>query len=324
MQGLRLKRPDEPWWKALLALLGWLFLLVGLAGLAVRQLHSSSQTLIVMAAFARYVLLGGLVALILLAISWRRVGMVLALVATIGAVATQLPLYLASGAAASGPQLTLMQSNLKIGAADPATIVREVRARQVQVLATEELTPVERDRLVAAGLSTLLPYRLDAAHTGGQGLALWSKYPMSDEQNHPGFELGVLSARIALPGGESPTVFAVHILPPWPESPAVWLKELPKLQAILATQQGQVVVAGDFNATVDDAQFRALLRNGFQDAADQSGAGYLATYPADRWYPPLIAIDHVLTRRAKAENLSTIEVPGSDHRSLLVHLRLTT
>jgi endonuclease/exonuclease/phosphatase (EEP) superfamily protein YafD len=81
-----------------------------------------------------------------------------------------------------------------------------------------------------------------------------------------------------------------------------------------------VVVAGDFNATVDHAQFRDLLDHGYSDAAEQSGAGYLPTYPNDRWYGPLIGIDHVLVRGMRAGSVDTYGLPGSDHRALLARL----
>jgi endonuclease/exonuclease/phosphatase (EEP) superfamily protein YafD len=81
-----------------------------------------------------------------------------------------------------------------------------------------------------------------------------------------------------------------------------------------------VVVAGDFNATVDHAQFRDLLDHGYADAAESSGAGYLPTYPTDRWYGPLIGIDHVLFRGMQADSADTYDLPGSDHRAVLARL----
>ena len=83
---------------------------------------------------------------------------------------------------------------------------------------------------------------------------------------------------------------------------------------------GPVIVPGDFNATVDHAQFRDLLGGGFDEGALDSGAGYLPTYPTDRWYPPLLGIDHVLSRGLWAESARTYDLPGSDHRALLVRL----
>ena len=59
-----------------------------------------------------------------------------------------------------------------------------------------------------------------------------------------------------------------------------------------------VIVAGDFNSTPDMRQFRDLLTNGYRDAVEQTGAGFAPTFPSRTWHPPLITIDHVLTRQA--------------------------
>jgi endonuclease/exonuclease/phosphatase (EEP) superfamily protein YafD len=76
-------------------------------------------------------------------------------------------------------------------------------------------------------------------------------------------------------------------------------------------------VAGDFNATYDVQPFRRLLRNGYRDAAEQGGSGFTPTYPANATPPPLIAIDHILTRRCTATSTDVVPLPGSDHRGLV-------
>ena len=78
-----------------------------------------------------------------------------------------------------------------------------------------------------------------------------------------------------------------------------------------------VIVAGDFNSTPDMRQFRDLLTNGYRDCANQTGAGFAPTFPSRTWHPPLITIDHVLTRQAACSSIRTLYVRGSDHRSLL-------
>jgi endonuclease/exonuclease/phosphatase (EEP) superfamily protein YafD len=153
---------------------------------------------------------------------------------------------------------------------------------------------------------------------------MWSRYPLSDQHNLPGYQLGVLTATVATPGPDA-TFVAVHLLPPYPYASDEWRTELGHLHAALGRlpDRGPVLVAGDFNATTDHAQFRALLDHGYVDAADQTGAGYLPTYPNDRWYGPIIGIDHVLTRGSVVpDDVQTLGLSGSDHRALLVHAYL--
>jgi endonuclease/exonuclease/phosphatase family metal-dependent hydrolase len=85
-----------------------------------------------------------------------------------------------------------------------------------------------------------------------------------------------------------------------------------------------VILAGDFNATLDHAQFRRLLRRGYADAASQDGNGLSPTWgPQPGRRPALLAIDHVLTdRRCAILSTSAHVLPGSDHRALYAELRL--
>ncbi|MGB1226237.1 MAG: endonuclease/exonuclease/phosphatase family protein, partial [Mycobacterium sp.] len=85
---------------------------------------------------------------------------------------------------------------------------------------------------------------------------------------------------------------------------------------------GAVIVAGDFNSTPDMRQFRDLLTDGYRDAVDQIGAGWGPTFPSRPLFPPLITIDHVITRNAAVSSIHTVEVRGSDHRALLASVSL--
>ena len=69
-------------------------------------------------------------------------------------------------------------------------------------------------------------------------------------------------------------------------------------------------------------QFRDLATNGYHDAVEQTGAGFAPTFPSNKPFPPLITIDHVLTRNASASSIKTVELPGSDHRSLLATIKV--
>jgi endonuclease/exonuclease/phosphatase (EEP) superfamily protein YafD len=85
---------------------------------------------------------------------------------------------------------------------------------------------------------------------------------------------------------------------------------------------GSVIVAADLNSTTGMRPFRALLRNGYRDAAEQSGAGIKPTFPAASRLPPFLAIDHILTRNCTATSLCTVKIPGSDHRGLVVTIAI--
>lgn len=84
-----------------------------------------------------------------------------------------------------------------------------------------------------------------------------------------------------------------------------------------------VLVAGDFNAVREHEPVRRLLgRFGLESAVEQAGAGWVPTYPADQWYPPALAIDHVLVGPGlEAVGVETVRIGGYAHLALVVEVR---
>ena len=85
-----------------------------------------------------------------------------------------------------------------------------------------------------------------------------------------------------------------------------------------------VIVSGDFNSTRSHSRFRDILDVGYDDAADRTGSGLIPTYPTDKPYPPLVGIDHILTRGASATSLQRITLPGSDHHGLIAQVSVVS
>jgi endonuclease/exonuclease/phosphatase family metal-dependent hydrolase len=117
----------------------------------------------------------------------------------------------------------------------------------------------------------------------------------------------------------------VHAAPPKPPwSPGATARWRSQLSALPAPGAGPHILAGDFNATLDHAQFRRLLRRGYVDAASQAGNGLSPTWgPQPSRRPTLLAIDHVLIdRRSTVVTTSAHWLTGTDHRALYAELRL--
>ncbi len=241
------------------------------------------------------------------------------------------PLYIpgadgASPDSATGPTVRIMQANIKVGQADPAALVRTVRDRDVDVLTVQELTDASIAGLHSAGLDALLPHRFVVSYgPGGQGGGIYSRFPLSNTRILDGFLSANLSADLDVGLREPLALFAVHPAPAYLFPAEVWAAELRRLHAEMASNSlpDNVVVSGDFNATYTQRQYRALLTDGYADAADQVGAGLVPTMPAGRRLPALIGIDRVVTKGAVATSLDRIDIVGSDHHGLVVDVRLT-
>lgn len=176
-----------------------------------------------------------------------------------------------------------MTSNLKIGAANPASIVDAVRTHHVDVLMLEELTPGIRASLDDAGLDRLLPHSVSKPEDGGAGTGLWTRFALAAMTTRTDLGYASVSGRIEL-ASNAITLAAIHVYGPSPASVfPLWHKDMERYPAALGALPGPTaIVGGDFNATPDTAQFRTILDHGFADAADLAGAGYMPTWPADR------------------------------------------
>lgn len=306
--------------------IGLVALAIACWAMASRYLPVTNHVVMLTAALSPCLMLCGPVAVVLLVLAGRWILAIVALALTVASLAVEVPLYLPSDVAhTEGVVVRVITANLRTGLADPGHLVRSAEA-QADVLAFQELTPREVDRLSAAGLDAIFQYRWLDPRRGASGVGLWSRFPMHATRRINGYSMAFVSARIRVTGTSitsiDPSVLVVHLPGPWPQPIDDWRRDIDRLPVTLnevaeGTGGGAVIVAGDLNSTIDTRPFRALLRNGYRDAAEQSGAGIKPTFPADWRLPPFVAIDHVLTRGCTATSLRTIKIPGSDHRGLV-------
>jgi endonuclease/exonuclease/phosphatase (EEP) superfamily protein YafD len=306
--------------RIVLTVLAAVLLLVAAVGFGAHFWTARHSWTLGVVAFSPYPMLAAPVGALILAVARQWIGLVVALVIVGLCASTQIRLYVAATPAANAHSLVTMTANLHLGEADPSAVVKAVRTHAVDVLMLEELTEEEQTRLIAAGLNDALPFHASDPRYSATGTGLWSRYPLVDVKLRTDFTFAFVTATVRIPGvATEPTVAALHLAGPVP-STTFWQRDIARLPRVLRelAARGIVIVGGDFNATPDVTQFRRLLVDGYRDAAQQAGAGMTRTYPSDRWYPPFIAIDHVLTRVAVGTSADTIEIGNSDHRALLV------
>jgi endonuclease/exonuclease/phosphatase family metal-dependent hydrolase len=221
-------------------------------------------------------------------------------------------------AGGNGPVLRVLAANMKLGKADPDALLGLVRELHVDVLSIEEQTPKLAGGLARAGIADLLPYAASYTDRGSSGSGLYSRLPLLPGSNQPLPGGSPLIVRgLGVPGAAQVTIFSVHTHSPTNPS---WRDDLRALPA--AAEQPQILL-GDFNATLDQAEFRDLLDRGYDDAAETLGDGLTPTWPANRRFPPLVTIDHVLAdRRIGIREYSVEDLPGSDHRAVYAALAL--
>jgi endonuclease/exonuclease/phosphatase (EEP) superfamily protein YafD len=225
---------------------------------------------------------------------------------------------------ARGPRLVVMTANVWMGQADARALLRIAREHDVDVLSLQELRPELMRRLDRVGALEQFPGRSVDARAGASGSGVLSRRPLESVQQAPNAK-GHAQPEVVLdvPGAPPVWLKAVHPSPPVSAASAPgWQEALAALPG--ADARGDVeILAGDFNATFDHSEFRALLDRGWVDAADAAGEGFAWTWPARRRRALPLTIDHVLVdRRVHVEDVTVVRVPDSDHRAVIAALRL--
>lgn len=220
--------------------------------------------------------------------------------------------------AAEQSRLTVMTLNCRYGRADANAIVDLVRERRVRALALQELSADLVDRLEAAGLGTLLPYRSlgeDRPDDNGGFNGIWTAYePAKAERCAVRIPAAQTPAVIIAMGDTLVRFVCAHTFSPM-RGVRQWSEGIRGLAGLTldtfndrlvghgdredewhgrTSGMRRVTVAmGDLNSGIDHASFRELLRAGWRDAALDEARGKRATFP--RWLPwPRLVLDHVL------------------------------
>jgi len=225
----------------------------------------------------------------------------------------------------TGPELRVLSVNLYRGRANIPAVMQLIRQHDVDVLAIQEYTPAAHRQFVAAGLLDVLPHAEAHPIPGVDGSAIFTRHTIRDAgvKINPGAGFRQAFATIELPDAGTVRVESVHpVSPSNQEMVKHWADGL--RGQMPATAGGHVVLAGDFNATLDHVEMRRLMATGYRDAAAEVGKGLVATWPyAGREYRliPRIAIDHVLVSPGiGVVSFAAFGIDGTDHRAILAEL----
>ncbi len=296
---------------------------------AVRAFGLDRGSLLVqLIAFTPYVAVASILAAIIAGLSRRWWALGLAGVAAVVLAGCVVPRAVGSdpAQATSGTTLTIMSANLRFGGADAQSIVDLVRAARVDVLAVQEYTPEVELRLLDVGLADLLPYRESHPDDGPFGSAIFARVPLTDGGVRKAAQgtYDQAHATITVPGTEPIVIESVHPVPPIDPGQTVEWRDGLRNQAPADAPGPRRILAGDFNASLDHREFRALLGTGYRDAAAEVGAGLTATWPYYGPRSPLtprITLDHVLVPAGVGvRSFSAVIIPRSDHRAIVATL----
>ncbi len=327
------RRPSVAW--SVLALL----MVLPVAGVSMFRAIPVEWPLIVvqLLSFTPWMVVPALVALVL-ALAGRRLWVVITTAALLAAQLFWLfPLDAGKEqglpAGTASVPVEVMSLNSEYGEADAASIVRLVRENGIQLLTLQEHTQGFEDRLQSEGLDQLLPNRLSEPSDDASGGAVYSVFPLEAVGLLPDtpFRMDVTRVLITNAGaGTTATLNLtnVHALPPVDERIGQWRSDLDKV-ARQASRPGSQLLVGDYNATYDHSEFRALLDTAIAgqdgrklvDVGTAFGGRFSPTWPMEGPPLPGIVIDHMVTSpRISSSDYSVHQIPGSDHAAIMARL----
>lgn len=203
-------------------------------------------------------------------------------------------------------------------------VATDLQARDIDLIVFSEFTPEHKITLVDQQLDEAFPYQINREGGLAGGMAVWSKYPITEypitEQPRLDTVNRTIDATVDGPDGEI-RIFAVH--PPTPiYSFDQWVRELDEIGDVADSVTEPTLVIGDFNASFWHPSFRDLLGRGLTDAHLSLGHGWSTSWPNGRKIPRFVRLDHALTGNGLVSTaVEDFHVTGSDHAAFIVTVK---
>ncbi len=266
-------------------------------------------------------LAGGIAVLCLAERDWRTMG--LAAVTAALAVATLGPARAPALMPGEGRPVTLLFGNVNATNRQPEALAAALVATRADVVATAE-TP----RAVATALTAAYPYSLvSEASPLTARTALWSRYPIRDGAMSLDNSVAPTAATAVIDLGEGVVLglIAGHFSRP---SEAVLPAQVEALGPMTEALPRPLVVIGDFNA----APWSHVVGHAAEVSGTHVLGGYRITWRG--WYRTPVGWirepwGHQIDQALVSDGLGvvaveTLPLPGSDHRGLMLDLRVPT
>lgn len=184
------------------------------------------------------------------------------------------------------------------------------------VIVFAEYTTEHQAALQRHHLADRYPSRNDRVALLAGGIALWSRLPVVVNEP-PDTHTYSLDVTVEGPDGDV-RIVAMHVPTPL-DNFVNWRSDLGVAAQIGRDATSPTMIVGDLNSSYWHPAFRRVLDAGFVDAHTANGGGFSTSWPTDKPFPPFVRLDHALTTEGLvATDVEDFEIPGSDHRGLVV------
>ena len=220
------------------------------------------------------------------------------------------------GGAGSTP-LTVMTLNMHYGGADPDAVVAAVRAHDVDVLATEEMTPEAVDALQRRRHRRPAPATTTSSRAATAiGQRRVEPLPADPRRTRRATSATRRSRRCSTTTAGRSSSSAVHPLSPYPANAAEWSRRDRSHRDVARRRRGPRPSSPATSTPPATTSSSATSSTpGSPTPPTQAGVGWQPTYPANRRrIPLLVTIDHVLVHGGiVATDVDRLDIPDTDH-----------
>lgn len=247
----------------------------------------------------------------LFAVTARRAALA-ALASAVLAFGSLAPAYVASGPRCEVNCLTLYQKNLLSRAWPRYPLADDIIASGAEVVTLQEVS--DHNRTYMAKMFDHYPTVITCAFRPRQDVVLLTSLPVVEGSRFCLLDSGLAGARVIAPDGQPIWVLSLHL--EWP-SPNAQSKQARSIADKIATLEGPIVIAGDFNMVPWGASARRI-----RDASETHPLGPTRnSYRMGGWLLPL-PIDQVLVPDGASGRVERRPYSGSDHEGRLARISL--
>ena len=220
-----------------------------------------------------------------------------------------------------GTPFKIIHTNVNTANRQYQKVIELINAQEADVFVAQEVNSQWLKMLKP--LEIRLPYKIVKSRSDNFGIALYSRYPLTNAQIIYLGKAKVPSISVQLAHAHKPlTIVATHPLPPI--SADYFAKrndQLSHVATYLSTLKTPIILIGDLNITMWTGDYRRLVNDtGLINA--RQGFGLLPSWPTLLPFA-LIPIDHCLVSKGiEVVGVSTGPDVGSDHLPLIVELAL--
>ena len=309
---------------------GWA-LVAGMTGIGVIRLRRSDSQpqLIGLQAVGMWLLVPAYPLAVVALVTRRRALAAVAIALSIGNAAWVRELYetgqdkpAPSGAA----RVRVVTANMLIGNTEVGGLAGDLATTGAEVILLQEVTAEHVAELRAAGMLDAYPYQVLDPSPMTHGSAILSTLPISAGGAIEVAGYPMTRADIVTSAGTVGVVNVHTVAPTLRANAPEWRAQMTALARLAADEPGPLIMAGDFNATIDHAPMGWVLSSGLRDAFSEAGRGLGATWPVwRRPMFPVMRLDHVLVSDSVTVLSAGVQANrGSDHLRLSVDVAVTS